>query len=455
MPIRYRISNNSSTTNAVITLFQWNDDAGFDHHADFQTDAGWNAPWNTYSDWTQDDTSIYVEASFIEEIDDFSTTYAANSGTILRVGSNSGVVAGYTISGTGYTAGQTAVSTSGTIWVVTSAGPNSTPIPGGALNFIPPQYELRVNNTVGISPGDIASQNGYSAGQTVVSVASGQWLVMSAPSNGTPTPGGTIRFSQPSAPMTTIAPNSTQTFILNYTNGTSVYGTYTSTVSISGTVGGVPFVKYVRNFAIISNTPITDPESPFYNGGGGGGYTGDIAINDSGGSGGGGGGFPWWVVIVLLPLGKIICTKLHELGYLSDEIFAADQLFGEHLRRTDPHAYYGYIKWASVVVDWMNAEGPDFMFWIRDPEKRKKAQQAMVIRWTRRIATPWAEHMAYKMGVLKEDNRAGRWIMKLGLGISRIIGKSTNTLKPTKSPATAYALWAVFSLFWLIAGVKK
>jgi hypothetical protein len=163
----------------------------------------------------------------------------------------------------------------------------------------------------------------------------------------------------------------------------------------------------------------------------------------SGGSGGGGGGC------------SIICTKLHELGYLSDEIYQADEMFGHWLRSNDPDAYYGYLKWARVVVDWMSNEGPQCMFWIQDRAERNAQQKAMAVRWARRIATPWAEHMAYKMGVLKEDNRAGRYIMTIGIAVSRIIGKFVkHTNQPTKNVAIGYAMWAMFGLLYMIAGVK-
>jgi len=162
----------------------------------------------------------------------------------------------------------------------------------------------------------------------------------------------------------------------------------------------------------------------------------------SGGEHGGGGGC------------KIICTKLHELGYLSDNIYEADERFGQYLRDTDPYAYYGYVRWASVVVDWMDKDGPQCMFWIRDKDKRNQAQRNMAISWARRIATPWAEHMAYIMGVGETDNRAGKLIMKTGMWVSRMIGKYTKTTEPTKSVALGYIMWATFGVFWLLAGVK-
>jgi hypothetical protein len=163
----------------------------------------------------------------------------------------------------------------------------------------------------------------------------------------------------------------------------------------------------------------------------------------SGGGGGGGGGC------------SIICTKLYELGYLSDEIYQADERFGHWLRQTDPDAYYGYLKWARVVVDWMSNEGPQCMFWIQDKKIRNEKQREMATSWARRIATPWAQHMAYKMGVLRQDNRAGRYIMTIGIAVSRLIGKFvTHTNQPTKNVAIGYAMWAMFGLLYMIAGVK-
>ncbi len=163
----------------------------------------------------------------------------------------------------------------------------------------------------------------------------------------------------------------------------------------------------------------------------------------SGGGGGGGGGC------------CIICTKLYELGYLSNEIYQADEQFGYWLRQTDPNAYYGYLKWARVVVDWMSNEGPQCMFWIQDKKIRNQRQREMATRWAQRIATPWAQHMAYKMGVLEQDNRAGRYIMTIGIAVSRLIGRFVkHTNQPTKNVAIGYAMWAMFGLLYMIAGVK-
>lgn len=171
--------------------------------------------------------------------------------------------------------------------------------------------------------------------------------------------------------------------------------------------------------------------------------SGSIGSGPAAASGGGGGGC------------CIICTKLYELGYLSEDIYKADEMFGHWLRANDPDAYYGYLKWARVVVDWMSSEGPQCMFWIKDKKLRGERQKAMATRWAVRIATPWAQHMAYRMGVVKEDSRAGRWIMNIGLTVSKLIGKCiTHSDKPTKNLTLGYAMWGIFSILYVIAGVK-
>jgi hypothetical protein len=154
----------------------------------------------------------------------------------------------------------------------------------------------------------------------------------------------------------------------------------------------------------------------------------------------------------LVELCSIICTKLHELGHLPDDIYQADELFGKMIRETEPEVYDGYLSWAEIVVDWMNGKGPDFMFWIRDKEKRALAQQKLVTDWTVKIATPWAEHMAFAMGKRESDNRAGRILMKIGMPISRFLGKRKIKLNKNSS-LVAYGLWASFAVLKVIAEI--
>ena len=83
----------------------------------------------------------------------------------------------------------------------------------------------------------------------------------------------------------------------------------------------------------------------------------------------------------------------------------------------------------------------------------------MAIKWAHRIFTPWAEHMAYRMGVLKEDNRVGRYMMNIGLYFSRRIGKFIKHPGQQKHNQRSklsygYKMCAIFSILYLIAGVK-
>lgn len=271
--ITYTIQNNSVVSVATVTLFTFVNDAGIAHSLNLQSPVGWNGPWNTYSNWTANDTKITTTRTFLAEISDTSTTYlshttpvAGTPGTALNLASNTGISAGWEVFlDPGYTAGQTVVSTSGTNWVITSAAPNGVPIPGSNIKFIPPDYRIRVNNTIGISPGDTISGNGFDDDQTVVSIVDPDWLIISEQSPGISTPGLSIIFTQATTPMTTIGPGATQQFQLDYTRSTSVLGTYTSTVSISGVVENAPFLKLVKNFAVLSPAPIVvPPESPFF-----------------------------------------------------------------------------------------------------------------------------------------------------------------------------------------------
>jgi hypothetical protein len=157
------------------------------------------------------------------------------------------------------------------------------------------------------------------------------------------------------------------------------------------------------------------------------------------GDGGGGGG------------GKIICTKLYKLGLLNEDIYLADQAFGAKLVKTNPDIYNGYRAWAEIVVDWMEGNGPNMMPWL--PEKRRREiLQSWSTSWAKEIATPWAEEMAYKMGVKESGNTTGKLITAAGIPICKAVGVWQRVFGPSKKPAgfgKGAMLIPVFILFKL------
>ena len=186
------------------------------------------------------------------------------------------------------------------------------------------------------------------------------------------------------------------------------------------------------------NVPVSagDIVNCFVGGGGG-----------AGGSGGGGGGGG----------GKIICTKLHELGLMSHDIYLADQAFGAELLRTRPDIYNGYRAWAEIVVDWMSGQGPKMMPWMSDEQFGKSAQRWSTT-WAQAIATPWAEHMAYKMGVIEKDNVTGRMITLVGIPICKAVGVWQRIFGASEKPAgfvKGAMLVPVFVAFKIVAWVGR
>jgi len=122
-------------------------------------------------------------------------------------------------------------------------------------------------------------------------------------------------------------------------------------------------------------------------------------VVDAGGGGGDGGGGA-----------TVICTKLHSLGKMPEDIFEADQAFGEMMIRLHPEIYAGYILWAKHVVRWMGRD--DFI---------GKAVVAIV----ETLAKPWSIAMAEEMGVNVKSSWFGRLLLKRGMQICKFIGGMT------------------------------
>jgi len=100
---------------------------------------------------------------------------------------------------------------------------------------------------------------------------------------------------------------------------------------------------------------------------------------------------------------KIICAELHRQSLLDNEIFIADQAFGELLYKQDYYALKGYHLWAKSVVKLM----------------RKSKTATRIVYF---IAKPWAEEMAFRMNARQQGNIIGKTMMIIGMPFCRVIG---------------------------------
>jgi hypothetical protein len=141
---------------------------------------------------------------------------------------------------------------------------------------------------------------------------------------------------------------------------------------------------------------------------------------------------------------KIICAKLYEFGMMDYRVWLADQQYGDWLKKYDRAVYKGYIKWAKIVTSWMDGNGPDYLVWIKDKEIRSVEQKRTSTKWAQKIGTPWAEHMAFLMGALPNDNLKGRVIMAIGRPICKLV----NILPKRTNPGTL-TTWLMWSMFFM------
>ena len=151
----------------------------------------------------------------------------------------------------------------------------------------------------------------------------------------------------------------------------------------------------------------------------------------------------------------IICTKLYQMGLMDEDTFLADQMFGEALRSTDPEVYDGYIRWAKHVVNWLSGDTPNVMIWIRDLEKRRKRELELTTKITHRIATPWAQHMQYLMGMREKDNFAGKMIMAVGRPISKLVAKLPRSKPLAEENISRFTSCAMIGLFFVLYSISK
>nr|WP_321482341.1 phage tail tip lysozyme [uncultured Cohaesibacter sp.] len=102
--------------------------------------------------------------------------------------------------------------------------------------------------------------------------------------------------------------------------------------------------------------------------------------------------------------GTIICSELYHQGYLSKELWQADEKWGRMTARKDPDIIRGYRTWAAPIVRLMK----------RSPD---------ATRIIAKLTDPWAKQMAYEAGYLPKGNFLGWLTNMVGIPFSWLVGK--------------------------------
>jgi predicted nucleic acid-binding Zn-ribbon protein len=110
---------------------------------------------------------------------------------------------------------------------------------------------------------------------------------------------------------------------------------------------------------------------------------------------------------------KIICNMLYEQGFIPENIWAADEAFGEMMLKENRQVAMGYLMWAQSVVD----------YFTKNPQYSKYLYVAV---------KPWSEHMAHLMGVLPNDNLIGKGLHFIGCQYSLLVYKSVKLKRKYK-----------------------
>lgn len=242
---------NYSASSVTVNEINFESAAGIPHTANLSNFGGYLSGATAF---TGVSTYPTTDALYVSDTSPVTKLYVSHTGTTLVVNDTSGIAAGYDVSGNGYTSGQTVDNVVSATWLLISGPPTFLPTVGQGITFSTSVPVLTVDDTTDILAGYIASGNGYTLDQSVVSVDGPTTLTMSSFPNGTPSPGGTINFRNP-APIGSIAPGASIPFTLDYTTGLSTESTNTARVNIVTTVG----TEIVRTAIVLSTTPQPDP----------------------------------------------------------------------------------------------------------------------------------------------------------------------------------------------------
>ena len=106
---------------------------------------------------------------------------------------------------------------------------------------------------------------------------------------------------------------------------------------------------------------------------------------------------------------SVMCTLMREYGYLEDDVFTADTLFGNLLLQTNPEIIVGYHAWAKPLTAFLR-------------------NNAIYIPLFAYIVQAWAYEMAEEFGIIKNRSTfkrlVGKIVMNVGKPVCGFIGKT-------------------------------
>ena len=108
--------------------------------------------------------------------------------------------------------------------------------------------------------------------------------------------------------------------------------------------------------------------------------------------------------------GTVICTALHAMGRLDDDIYALDAAYGLRISVEDPALRLGYQRWATPFAQYIQGDS---------------LGSKIALEFTTPIAKAWAQQMAHQMA--PEDykpHKLGKFLQVVGYPICRALGKS-------------------------------
>jgi hypothetical protein len=104
---------------------------------------------------------------------------------------------------------------------------------------------------------------------------------------------------------------------------------------------------------------------------------------------------------------SVMCTLMRKYGYLEDDVFDADTLFGHLIATTHPEILIGYHAWAKPLTEFLR-------------------NNAIYIPLFAYIVQAWAYEMAEQFGIVKNRSTfkrlVGKIVMNVGKPVCGFIG---------------------------------